>query len=322
MAVDVDSYQQKNSFEVLSHKHEDLGGEEQIPEKVEVMALAADCCEQENSSEDFTHKIDDLSSLIVAIANFLNYDVFDLELTRVATNSDLRSLLVQTTDRSVIVIEDIDCSLQITGDRQNHNGDDSDDDESNNNGRVTLSGLLNFTDGLWSCCGEQRIIVFTTNYKDGVDEALLRAGRMDVHLRLGECGVHVMREMVERYVGVAEEVKEMADVAESCVRAGAAMTPAEVGEVLMRSREDPLTAVSGGAAGEDWRWRRDKTRRGTSCGEDLVAAVAPALPLDVDLSSGEGFDVVSVAFGQDSINSSRYEVGHIGEKGGEDLKDK
>jgi ATP-dependent 26S proteasome regulatory subunit len=43
---------------------------------------------------------------------------------------------------------------------------------------VTLSGLLNFTDGLWSFCGEERIIVFTTNHVEGIDPSLLRPGRM------------------------------------------------------------------------------------------------------------------------------------------------
>ncbi|PRQ59853.1 putative P-loop containing nucleoside triphosphate hydrolase [Rosa chinensis] len=31
--------------------------------------------------------------------------------------------------------------------------------------KVTLSGLLNIIDGLWSSCGHQRLIIFTTNYK-------------------------------------------------------------------------------------------------------------------------------------------------------------
>ena len=47
---------------------------------------------------------------------------------------------------------------------------------------MTLSGLLNFIDGLWSTTGEERIIVFTTNYKDRLDPALLRPGRMDMHV--------------------------------------------------------------------------------------------------------------------------------------------
>lgn len=206
------------------------------------------------------------SSLIAAMANHLRYDVFDLELTRVATNADLRALLIQTTNRSVIVIEDIDCSLHLTGDRglasktrhkrrrlhaaaacSSDNSSDSDDDggdirADNHRGKVTLSGLLNFTDGLWSCCGEERIIVFTTNHVDGIDPALLRPGRMDVHVRLGTCGAHAMRELVERYVGVGRH--EMLDAAEGCIRGGAEMTPAEVGEVLLRNRDEPEAAVT------------------------------------------------------------------------------
>jgi hypothetical protein len=40
-----------------------------------------------------------------------------LKLTRVATNTDLRALLIQTTNRLLIIIEDIDCSLHLTSDR-------------------------------------------------------------------------------------------------------------------------------------------------------------------------------------------------------------
>jgi chaperone BCS1 len=43
------------------------------------------------------------------MANYLCYDVYDLELTKVSDNSELRALLIQTTNRSIIVIEDIDC---------------------------------------------------------------------------------------------------------------------------------------------------------------------------------------------------------------------
>lgn len=57
------------------------------------------------------------SSLIAAMANYLCYDVYDLELTKVTDNSELRALLIQTTSRSIIVIEDIDCSVDLTADR-------------------------------------------------------------------------------------------------------------------------------------------------------------------------------------------------------------
>lgn len=53
------------------------------------------------------------SSLIAAMANYLNFDVYDLELTAVNGNSDLRRLLIATRNRSILVVEDIDCSLHL-----------------------------------------------------------------------------------------------------------------------------------------------------------------------------------------------------------------
>ncbi|XP_058079371.1 AAA-ATPase At4g30250-like [Magnolia sinica] len=182
------------------------------------------------------------SSLIAAMANYLRYDVYDLELTKVSDNSELRALLIQTTNRSMIVIEDIDCSLDLTADRVSKKArramDGGDDDVE---GRVTLSGLLNFTDGLWSCCGEERIIVFTTNHRDSVDPALVRYGRMDVHVRLGSCGFYAFKVLAGRYLGVDEHV--LFHVVESSMRAGGALTTAEVGEILLRNRRDADVAI-------------------------------------------------------------------------------
>ena len=56
----------------------------------------------------------------------------------------------------------------------------------------TLSGLLNIIDGLWSSCGDERIIVFTTNHKDRLDPALLCPGRKDLHVHMSYCTVCTM----------------------------------------------------------------------------------------------------------------------------------
>ncbi|KAK9123097.1 hypothetical protein Sjap_012699 [Stephania japonica] len=190
------------------------------------------------------------SSFIAAMANFLNYDVYDLELTKVSDNSELRALLMQTTNRSIIVIEDIDCSLHLTTfihrrvnrstnhSKSNVNKSNIDND---GGGRVTLSGLLNFTDGLWSCCGEERIIVFTTNHKDYVDPALVRPGRMDMHVRLGMCGAHALKELARNYLGLEDH--PLFHTLESCIRAGGALTPAEIGEMMLKNRGDPNAAM-------------------------------------------------------------------------------
>lgn len=48
--------------------------------------------------------------------------------------------------------------------------------------------MLYFIDGLWtSCVSDERIIVFTTNYKDKLDPALLRPGQTDMHIHMSYC---------------------------------------------------------------------------------------------------------------------------------------
>ncbi|KAH6810190.1 hypothetical protein C2S51_023952 [Perilla frutescens var. frutescens] len=53
------------------------------------------------------------SSLIAAMANYLKFDIYDLELTNVHCDSVLRQLLLRTANRSIIVIEDIDCTVEL-----------------------------------------------------------------------------------------------------------------------------------------------------------------------------------------------------------------
>ncbi|KAG6389967.1 hypothetical protein SASPL_151442 [Salvia splendens] len=106
------------------------------------------------------------STMITAMANLLSYDVYDLELTSVKDNSELRKLLINTTAKSIIVIEDIDCSLNLTGQREKKEEKPAGEkpgkvekkttpckektEKEESDSKVTLSGLLNFIDGLWS----------------------------------------------------------------------------------------------------------------------------------------------------------------------------
>ncbi|CAN6205544.1 unnamed protein product [Urochloa humidicola] len=121
------------------------------------------------------------SSLVAAMANYLHFNLYDLDLSEVHTNSMLQRLLFGMDNRSILVIEDIDCCFSAAS-REEKSDDAGSDSSSDSDTGITLSGLLNFIDGLWSTCGEQRIIVFTTNYKERLDPALLRPGRMDMHI--------------------------------------------------------------------------------------------------------------------------------------------
>lgn len=53
------------------------------------------------------------SSLVAAVANYLKFDVYDLDLREVQCNSDLRRLLIGSSNRSILVIEDIDCNVGL-----------------------------------------------------------------------------------------------------------------------------------------------------------------------------------------------------------------
>ncbi|VVA28065.1 PREDICTED: AAA-ATPase [Prunus dulcis] len=205
------------------------------------------------------------SSMIAAMANFLGYDIYDLELTEVHTNSELRKLLMKTSSKSIIVIEDIDCSINLTNRKKNNGGGggasartyyDSMEmrgggggvsvpgEEGGGGNSITLSGLLNFTDGLWSCCGSERIFVFTTNHIEKLDPALLRSGRMDMHIFMSHCSYPALKILLKNYLGyeegdLDEEIgKEFEGVLEK-----AGMTPADVSEVLIKNRRDKGNAV-------------------------------------------------------------------------------
>ncbi|MED6205741.1 hypothetical protein PIB30_020528 [Stylosanthes scabra] len=113
------------------------------------------------------------SSLIAAMANYLNYDIYDLDLTGIYNNMNLKDLVLGISNRSILVIEDIDCTIELENreeDKEEHRK------QEHKVTMVTLLGLLNAIDGLWSCCGEERIMVFTTNHKEKLDPALLRPG--------------------------------------------------------------------------------------------------------------------------------------------------
>ncbi|CAK9137974.1 unnamed protein product [Ilex paraguariensis] len=202
------------------------------------------------------------SSMIAAMANYLGYDIYDLELTEVNNNSELRKLLMKTSSKSIIVIEDIDCSINLTNRKKSNNssgrnknydvsvsppdmrgGSGSGGGEEGGNS-ITLSGLLNFTDGLWSCCGSERIFVFTTNHIEKLDPALLRSGRMDMHIFMSYCSFPALKILLKNYLEYEEGdlEREMLENLEEVIDK-AEMTPADISEVLIKNRRDKDKAV-------------------------------------------------------------------------------
>ncbi|KAL1213536.1 AAA-ATPase [Cardamine amara subsp. amara] len=122
---------------------------------------------------------------------------------------------------------DIDCNAEV----RDREAEDQQSEEAKR--KVTLSGILNFIDGLWSSFGDERIIVFTTNHKERLDPALLRPGRMDMHINMSYCTGLGFRTLVSNYLGLdglnhplCEEIEKLIDSTE--------VTPAELAEELMQ----------------------------------------------------------------------------------------
>ena len=66
------------------------------------------------------------SSLIAAMANYLKFHIYDLELTSLRSNSEFKRLLISTRNQSILVIEDIDCSSELKGQQaEGHNQNES-----------------------------------------------------------------------------------------------------------------------------------------------------------------------------------------------------
>uniref|UniRef100_J3LJ86 AAA+ ATPase domain-containing protein n=1 Tax=Oryza brachyantha TaxID=4533 RepID=J3LJ86_ORYBR len=154
------------------------------------------------------------STFAAAMARLLGYDIYDIDLSR-AGSDDLRALLLHTTPRSLILVEDLDRFLQGGGDAE-----------------ARAARVLSFMDGVASCCGEERVMVFTMRGgKEGVDAAVVRPGRLDVHIQFTLCDFEAFKALASNYLGLkdhklypqsARTSADTADAGEEAVTAPAA----------------------------------------------------------------------------------------------------
>ncbi len=135
------------------------------------------------------------SSFIQALAGELDYDIAILNLSeRGLTDDRLNHLLTMIPARTLVLLEDVDAAFS------NRRQTDADGYRGAN---VTFSGLLNSLDGVASA--EERIIFLTTNHVDRLDEALVRPGRIDMTIRLGEATRYQVEQLWNRFYGELED---------------------------------------------------------------------------------------------------------------------
>ena len=136
------------------------------------------------------------SSFIQALAGDLDYNIAILNLSeRGLTDDRLNHLLSIIPRRTLVLLEDADAAFsnrRMASDADGYRG-----------ANVTFSGLLNALDGVASA--EERVLFLTTNHVDRLDEALIRPGRVDMTVRLGEATRWQVEQLWDRFYGDFDE---------------------------------------------------------------------------------------------------------------------
>jgi chaperone BCS1 len=142
------------------------------------------------------------TSLVSGLSAKFGMSIYVMNLTEFNDRS-LKSAMNDVPQNSMILFEDIDCMR--TGNRRSDATAEKERDAQENgseknqaaNFGVTLSGLLNVLDGFHA--PENVVFVMTTNRIEALDPALLRPGRIDYKLYLGEAAESQRIELYRRF---------------------------------------------------------------------------------------------------------------------------
>lgn len=172
------------------------------------------------------------TSLVSALAAHFGLSIYTLNLADF-NDRTLMNAVNQVPRSSVLLFEDIDCmrSSQSRAGSDSGGGQKgsaalkSNDDAVSMNG-ITLSGLLNVLDGFHAPSGV--LFVMTTNHVERLDQALLRPGRIDYKLYLGNASYQQKVALYRRFFPSADERE-----AKGFVEASQAETMAEFQGLLL-----------------------------------------------------------------------------------------
>ncbi len=131
------------------------------------------------------------TSVAYALAGELRLKLCALSLTNPKlTDNVMADLLQRTPPRSLILIEDIDAFFNAR-------------EKQDTRIQISFSGLLNAIDGVGA--QEGRIVVLTTNHRELLDAALIRPGRIDLEIELGNATTAQLQGLLLRFYPEAAE---------------------------------------------------------------------------------------------------------------------
>lgn len=147
------------------------------------------------------------TSLAVALASKYNYNLIVLDMTTFdkLDTSMLTSCINCDSDKFIVLLEDID-TLFTTLDREDKNID--------KDTKSVINKMLQFLDS--SSSPSDVIFLATTNHIEMLDEALLRDGRFDLKVEIGNIDHKTAKKMIESFditdEAVIEEIIKKAEI--------------------------------------------------------------------------------------------------------------
>lgn len=126
------------------------------------------------------------TSMIQALAGKFSRNLCYLSPTHPELSDDsLKSAIERVPDNAIVVLEDVDALFGKNRDKKIHQSP------------LTFSGLLNALDGVGNHQG--LVFVLTTNFKEQLDNALIRDGRVDMRVRFDYCTPDQIEKMFENF---------------------------------------------------------------------------------------------------------------------------
>lgn len=132
------------------------------------------------------------TSLSTALAGEFGLDLYEMKIPSVASDADLEQMFQEVPPQCIVLLEDIDA---VWVDRS-ASSPDAQHTSTSDRSTCTLSGLLNVLDGVGS--QEGRIVIMTTNKPELLDAALVRPGRVDMKVFLGNISQRSAEQMFIR----------------------------------------------------------------------------------------------------------------------------
>jgi AAA+ superfamily predicted ATPase len=211
------------------------------------------------------------TSMIKGMSLYCKRHIHFLMLSEVRSDGELIELLKKINYKeTVLVIEDIDAMVDIVKDRENDsssisstsNNSDVDDSSSDSSSfkkigdniiimtgnqkqnseqlqtqksSLTLSGLLNAIDGVFTCHG--RILIMTTNHPEVLDSALIRPGRVDSKYLFSNCNKEQIRGLYEMFFNSFADEEQLKTIRND------EYSPAHITSVFLRYRNSHEEAL-------------------------------------------------------------------------------